>query len=500
MADGEASPSPVPPVSASTGWQPLPGPYLGCAHYQRKVTLACVHPLCAGRFYGCRFCHDEEHDDGQSDVRLVHKFDRKGVPCVRCEACKEVQSPAQTCRACACTLGAYFCRVCVLYDDEGLDKKRIFHCDACGICRVGGSENFKHCDSCAMCVQIPKPGSPHHKCSRFSGNCAVCLEDIFTSRSAPTPLSNCTHTVHSTCLTAMLKGGIYRCPECQRSAVDMRTSWARLDFDLVVQPMPCDLRGKAVRIVCNDCSTPAQVPRHYSGLRCPGCGSWNTTQTSGGAIEATWPHHGYPVMPPLPPQPAVEIPRARMKALRDAAERETRTLLTDDRSHQPYLRERRTRIVHALTSFFEWIVECPAVTRAGPGVIQQVAQQALAGIMQALGAAAAVGEEDEDAEEFLDPEGADGEEEEAEDEAEEEESSGEDTPDSAFEDANAEDAEDEEHLVQFDEVAEGDGALLQWVVRRLVPITAFAAAASGENVATATAAMRPLREALGLAV
>lgn len=31
-------------------------------------------------------------------------------------------------------MGAYFCKVCNLFDDGGIDKK-FFHCDECGICR-----------------------------------------------------------------------------------------------------------------------------------------------------------------------------------------------------------------------------------------------------------------------------------------------------------------------------------------------------------------------------
>jgi hypothetical protein len=29
-------------------------------------------------------------------------------------------------------------------------KKQQYHCDACGICRIGGRENFFHCDRCGM--------------------------------------------------------------------------------------------------------------------------------------------------------------------------------------------------------------------------------------------------------------------------------------------------------------------------------------------------------------
>ena len=43
----------------------------------------------------------------------------------------------------------YFCYECKLFDDE--DKAQ-FHCDGCGICRIGGRENFFHCVTCNMCL------------------------------------------------------------------------------------------------------------------------------------------------------------------------------------------------------------------------------------------------------------------------------------------------------------------------------------------------------------
>lgn len=35
-------------------------------------------------------------------------------------------------------MGEYFCRVCNLFDDGGIDKQ-FFHCDDCGICRCVAS-------------------------------------------------------------------------------------------------------------------------------------------------------------------------------------------------------------------------------------------------------------------------------------------------------------------------------------------------------------------------
>ena len=54
----------------------------------------------------------------------------------------------------------YFCYECKLFDDE--DKAQ-FHCDGCGICRIGGRENFFHCVTCNMCLPTHLEGK--HKVS-----------------------------------------------------------------------------------------------------------------------------------------------------------------------------------------------------------------------------------------------------------------------------------------------------------------------------------------------
>ena len=45
----------------------------------------------------------------------------------------------------------YTCLICNLFDDS---DKRQYHCDQCGICRIGGKENFFHCKVCNMCLPL----------------------------------------------------------------------------------------------------------------------------------------------------------------------------------------------------------------------------------------------------------------------------------------------------------------------------------------------------------
>jgi hypothetical protein len=110
--------------------------YEGCSHYKRKCQLLAP---CCDTFYPCRFCHDEQRDEAEKDVKKRHNLDRKAVKKVKCMRCGEVQDPAKECKSCGVVMGFYFCPVCNLYDD--VDKKQ-FHCDKCTICRVGGAEKY----------------------------------------------------------------------------------------------------------------------------------------------------------------------------------------------------------------------------------------------------------------------------------------------------------------------------------------------------------------------
>lgn len=45
----------------------------------------------------------------------------------------------------------YTCLECKLFDDE--DKNQ-YHCEGCGICRIGGRDKFFHCEKCNMCLPV----------------------------------------------------------------------------------------------------------------------------------------------------------------------------------------------------------------------------------------------------------------------------------------------------------------------------------------------------------
>ena len=119
---------------------------LGCAHYMRNVKLQCSQ--CA-RWYTCRFCHDQVED---------HALDRRATRNMLCMPCGAAQPAAAECRACAEPAAWYYCDICKLWDND--PTKKIYHCDECGICRVGEGleKDFFHCK---VPVSSPYP-QPFH--------------------------------------------------------------------------------------------------------------------------------------------------------------------------------------------------------------------------------------------------------------------------------------------------------------------------------------------------
>jgi len=97
-----------------------------------------------------------------------------------CMYCNTVQPAGQNCVNCERCLAKYYCDKCKLWDNE--PKKSIYHCDDCGICRIGKGlgEDYFHCKKCNACLAISLKGN--HKCieRNLESNCPICGEYIFT--------------------------------------------------------------------------------------------------------------------------------------------------------------------------------------------------------------------------------------------------------------------------------------------------------------------------------
>uniref|UniRef100_A0A8D9ED85 RING finger and CHY zinc finger domain-containing protein 1 n=1 Tax=Cacopsylla melanoneura TaxID=428564 RepID=A0A8D9ED85_9HEMI len=236
-------------------------PQNGCKHYKRNCKL--VAPCC-NKAYPCRFCHDEDNEN--------HAINRKLVKEVVCIQCDTRQITATQCAKCELPFGNYVCLICNLFD---LEDRKQFHCEDCGMCRVGGRDNYYHCKTCDICLPIKLKNS--HKCIEkvAHDNCAVCLEDLHSSR-IPSHIPPCGHLIHTSCYDQLHRNGHYACPLCGASMMDMTPLWQQMDEEIASTPMPEEYRTVSLCVLCKDCHKESKVLYHIIGLKCEHCGSYNT--------------------------------------------------------------------------------------------------------------------------------------------------------------------------------------------------------------------------------
>ena len=124
----------------------------------------------------------------------------------------------------------YICEPCQIFDN--VDKGQ-FHCQGCGLCRLGGRQNFFHCDTCEMCLPLGLQKSHNvsfsnliyifHSCCGAGvekelllkiddfqcvvgvsrSNCPVCQEDLHTS-AQPCQVPPCGHLLHQSCFQDLI--------------------------------------------------------------------------------------------------------------------------------------------------------------------------------------------------------------------------------------------------------------------------------------------------------
>ncbi|KAK5194569.1 hypothetical protein LTR92_005812 [Exophiala xenobiotica] len=258
------------PMDAETGQDDLDPtgeaskPDLGCVHYKRNVKMQCN--TCQ-RWYTCRLCHDEAED---------HVLPRRETKHMLCMLCKTPQLVGQFCEGCQVQAASYFCPICKLWSDD--PNKPIYHCDDCGICRIGQGlgKDFFHCKKCAACMSIQAEST--HKCIERSTkcDCPICGEYMFTSNK-PVAFMRCGHSIHESCFAEWCNAS-YKCPICSKSIANMESQFRRLDRHIEEQPMPEEYRDNRAYIFCNDCNSRSITKYHWLGLKCAICESYNTTQ------------------------------------------------------------------------------------------------------------------------------------------------------------------------------------------------------------------------------
>ncbi|KAK5055427.1 hypothetical protein LTR84_013177 [Exophiala bonariae] len=239
-------------------------PDLGCVHYKRNIKMQCN--TCQ-QWYTCRLCHDESE---------THTLPRRETKHMLCMLCGTPQKASQFCKSCEVQAACYYCSVCKLWNND--PGKAIYHCDDCGICRLGEGlgKDFFHCKTCAACMSIQAEST--HKCIERSTkcDCPICGEYMFTSNK-PVAFMRCGHGIHESCFAEWCNTS-YKCPICSKSIANMESQFRRLDRHIEDQPMPEEYRDNRAYIFCNDCNSRSITRYHWLGLKCANCESYNTTQ------------------------------------------------------------------------------------------------------------------------------------------------------------------------------------------------------------------------------
>lgn len=232
-----------------------------CVHYQRHCL---IKANCCGKYYGCRLCHDEVES---------HKIDRFATELVHCKSCGTDDVPiGKNCGTCGKSFAKYYCSVCKFHDDDL--EKDVYHCDPCGICRVGKKEENSHCSRCDSCV--PKEVAQSHPCVPEStkGTCPVCLENMWECLSQVV-FMRCGHAIHEECFAQYTETS-YTCPVCCKSLTDM-SSWNRaVEAMLGREEMPPNKKSKKMLVYCNDCERECATKFHWTYLKCSFCSGYNT--------------------------------------------------------------------------------------------------------------------------------------------------------------------------------------------------------------------------------
>ncbi|KAI0101876.1 hypothetical protein GGR51DRAFT_528817 [Nemania sp. FL0031] len=237
---------------------------LGCEHYRRNVKLQCST---CNRWYTCRFCHNKVED---------HSLIRKETRNMLCMFCGTAQRASQTCVSCGARAARYYCDICKLWNDD--PDKPCYHCNDCGICRIGNGigKDFYHCKKCCACIAISAQSD--HKCIEraIDCDCPICGDYMFTSPK-PVRFMKCGHSIHRDCLKEHQKTS-YKCPICSKSLNNMESQFRNLEISIQAQPMPPEFRDTRAIVLCHDCSAKSSTMYHWLGLKCGVCQSYNTAQ------------------------------------------------------------------------------------------------------------------------------------------------------------------------------------------------------------------------------
>ena len=237
-----------------------------CTHYENNIQ---VYAKCCNKYYDCHLCHNEENN---------HKFNRYSLNKIKCTDCSTENNLGNTCIECKVTFAKNHCNVCNIWCSK---LNNMYHCNDCGICRMGKKEDFFHCNKCNMCLSVNCKDS--HNCGNISmdEDCPICLDKIFNS-GKDIILLKCSHLIHDLCLKAHIKScdqndKIAGCTLCKKSVVKFSSYESKFDKYIQNYPMPDHYKNWTTDILCNDCCVKSNVKYHSKHHKCIGCKSYNTS-------------------------------------------------------------------------------------------------------------------------------------------------------------------------------------------------------------------------------
>lgn len=199
-----------------------------CTHYPKKK-CSTFYFECCQKEYECVRCHNEHEN---------HSFNLKSITC---NECSKVQNVDTHCVNCGIQFSTSFCKLCGLFSNE----KHIFHCNECGICRVGKKEEVFHCKNCNVCVL-----KEYHECQNLgnikdkNNNCCFCHEELFNSMSSVNRL-NCNHYAHSYCINKSIKNNSIKCGLCRKTFLSKEAAenmWSLYDTERSYTIIPLFLK------------------------------------------------------------------------------------------------------------------------------------------------------------------------------------------------------------------------------------------------------------------
>ncbi|WVZ69042.1 hypothetical protein U9M48_017894 [Paspalum notatum var. saurae] len=246
----------------------------GCPHYRRRCR---IRAPCCNEIFDCRHCHNETKNSIKVDAMRRHELPRHEVQQVICSLCGTEQEVHDRYASIAVSAWGSTSADCANSLTMMLVSKQQYHCNGCGICRIGGRENFFHCSKCGCCYSTALRNS--HACveGALHHDCPICFEYLFESTNDVSVLP-CGHTIHVECLKEMEEHCQFACPLCSKSVCDMSKAWERLDMELATLTDSSDDKmcndvewyGGTVEVCYSKCALarPHIMQRLWGSIRC----------------------------------------------------------------------------------------------------------------------------------------------------------------------------------------------------------------------------------------